>query len=193
MKKYAKITKEFLDKKFRGKSSEKMIFVVHSFGGRVILKMIDLFSDFKPQKIIFMGTPFFRTQTDKIKWTPLVIKYFHLIFSIPILNYFKPYLQKPLYKFIYSQDYLDLQKNKVMQETFKNTVKDDLAKYLHLIKDQEVYLIWGENDEIIPPEIAKRAHSVLKNSQLHIIKNSGHFPFLENTEEFLKVFNKIIK
>jgi pimeloyl-ACP methyl ester carboxylesterase len=32
-----------------------------------------------------------------------------------------------------------------------------------------------------------------KNSKLYKIKNSGHFPFLENKKEFLEIFNKIIK
>jgi len=55
--------------------------------------------------------------------------------------------------------------------------------------DMPVLIINGEEDKIINIDSAKSMNCKIKNSQLAIIKNSGHFPNMENPVEF----NKAIK
>jgi pimeloyl-ACP methyl ester carboxylesterase len=137
MKKYAEITKKFIEKNLKDK---KIFYITHSFGGRVLLKMFSLFN-LPAEKIIYMGVPFYRDEIKKNNKKSLIIKKFHQIFDLPVLKIFKPALQKILYKMIYSSDYLALQNDEVMKETFKNVVSDDISKYIHLVSEKENILI----------------------------------------------------
>ena len=47
-----------------------------------------------------------------------------------------------------------------------------------------VLLVWGENDNITPPSVAREFHQLLPNSELHMIASCGHVPMLEQPEAF---------
>ena len=52
-------------------------------------------------------------------------------------------------------------------------------------------LIWGAKDNWIPLDNGKRMDSIMQNSKLEVLENSGHVPMEENPEEsltFLKAF-----
>ncbi len=56
-------------------------------------------------------------------------------------------------------------------------------------------LIWGEKDIITPIVIAEEFNSVLTNSNIHIIQNTGHYVHLESPRDFsnsIIEFNKKI-
>jgi len=53
-------------------------------------------------------------------------------------------------------------------------------------------LIWGANDSWIPLDIGKRMDSLLPNSILVVIPNSGHVPMEENPKESLKILKKFL-
>ncbi len=57
----------------------------------------------------------------------------------------------------------------------------------------ETLLIWGENDTWIPLDNGKRMDSLMQNSKLVVLKNTGHVPMEENPEESLKVFVEFLK
>jgi pimeloyl-ACP methyl ester carboxylesterase len=44
--------------------------------------------------------------------------------------------------------------------------------------------IVGDHDKVTTPEIMKKMISAIPKARLSVIKNSGHFPPLENPEEF---------
>jgi proline iminopeptidase len=48
-------------------------------------------------------------------------------------------------------------------------------------------LIVQGTEDFIVPEAAELAHQLIKNSKLAYISKSGHYPFIENREEFFKV------
>ena len=55
-------------------------------------------------------------------------------------------------------------------------------------------LIWGENDLVTPPEVAREFKSLLPNSKLEWIKKCGHAPMMEHPKEFNKIlFNWLDK
>lgn len=70
----------------------------------------------------------------------------------------------------------------------ENTIHIERLKKLK----NETLLIWGENDSWIPLANGKQMHSLIKNSQLRIIKNSGHVPMEENPKESLSVLNAFL-
>lgn len=53
--------------------------------------------------------------------------------------------------------------------------------------DLPTLLIWGENDSITPPFVAKDFNALLPQSELHFIKECGHAPMMEQPEAFNKI------
>lgn len=48
------------------------------------------------------------------------------------------------------------------------------------------FILWGENDEIAPLRTAYVLNKLIKNSQLKIIKNSGHVPIIDSKDIYLE-------
>jgi pimeloyl-ACP methyl ester carboxylesterase len=51
-------------------------------------------------------------------------------------------------------------------------------------------ILVGADDFITPPSQAKRIHDGIPNSELHIFKRCGHYPFYEVPNEFHRVVRK---
>ncbi len=61
--------------------------------------------------------------------------------------------------------------------------RDNLGEVLSSITCP-VLLIWGENDEVTPPEAACEFHERLPLSRLHLIAECGHVPMVEQPAVF---------
>jgi pimeloyl-ACP methyl ester carboxylesterase len=71
---------------------------------------------------------------------------------------------------------------------------DDKANLEKLKSIQtETLLLWGENDVWIPVDNGKRMDSLLPNSKLVILENSGHVPMEENPAESLAVLKEFLQ
>ncbi len=53
-------------------------------------------------------------------------------------------------------------------------------------------IIWGENDMVIPPEIALQFQECLKNSELHYLSECGHCPTYEKPEQCLALIETFL-
>jgi len=60
-----------------------------------------------------------------------------------------------------------------------------LRRRLYRIKSPTL-ILWGESDKLIPLAHAHAYHEGIKNSQMVILKQCGHLPMFEKTEEFVK-------
>jgi pimeloyl-ACP methyl ester carboxylesterase len=58
--------------------------------------------------------------------------------------------------------------------------------------DVPTCIIWGENDRITPPHVAKKFHTMINDSELHWIANCGHVPMLEQPLGFAQILNDFI-
>ena len=70
-----------------------------------------------------------------------------------------------------------------MRQTFVKIVnchQDCLVKKISI----PTLLIFGENDKETPIYMAKKFNKFIKNSKLHILKDCGHFCFLNKPEIF---------
>ena len=45
-------------------------------------------------------------------------------------------------------------------------------------------IIWGENDNVTPPEVAEEFHKLLPNSSLYWIEKCGHAAMMEHPDTF---------
>jgi pimeloyl-ACP methyl ester carboxylesterase len=53
-------------------------------------------------------------------------------------------------------------------------------------------LLWGAKDSWIPLDNGKRMDSILPNSQLVVLPNSGHVPMEESPEESLAILKSFL-
>ena len=74
----------------------------------------------------------------------------------------------------------------------KSAIRNNLGEELNNIK-QPTLLIWGANDTITPPFVAREFNSLLPNSELHFIDKCGHAPMMEVPEEFNTILHKFLK
>src|SRR5215212_6487334 len=74
----------------------------------------------------------------------------------------------------------------------KSAIRHNLGEELNNIK-QPTLLIWGNNDTITPPFVAREFHKLLPNSELQFIDKCGHAPMMEVPEEFNIILHKFLK
>jgi 2-hydroxy-6-oxonona-2,4-dienedioate hydrolase len=70
----------------------------------------------------------------------------------------------------------------------KSAIRHNMEKNLPNFK-MPTCLIWGRNDTITPPEVAKDFNKLIENSELFWIDKCGHAPMMEHPKEF----NRILK
>jgi 2-hydroxy-6-oxonona-2,4-dienedioate hydrolase len=73
----------------------------------------------------------------------------------------------------------------------KSAIRNNLGDELSQIK-QPTCLIWGNNDTITPPFVAKEFNKLIPNSELHFIDKCGHAPMMEVPDEFNKILGAFL-
>lgn len=74
----------------------------------------------------------------------------------------------------------------------KSAIRHNLGEELMNVK-QPTLLIWGNNDTITPPFVAREFNRLIPNSELHFIDKCGHAPMMEQPEEFNVILDKFLK
>jgi 2-hydroxy-6-oxonona-2,4-dienedioate hydrolase len=70
----------------------------------------------------------------------------------------------------------------------KSAIRNNLGEELKNIK-QPTCLIWGNNDTITPPFVAKEFNRLIPNSELHFVDKCGHAPMMEVPDEFNRILS----
>ena len=65
----------------------------------------------------------------------------------------------------------------------KSAIRHNMGKDLPKM-NTPVCIIWGKNDSVTPPEVAKEFHELLPDSELYWIDKCGHAAMMEHPEEF---------
>ncbi|MBK7433342.1 MAG: alpha/beta hydrolase [Chitinophagaceae bacterium] len=73
----------------------------------------------------------------------------------------------------------------------KSAIRNNLGEELNQIK-QPACLIWGNNDTITPPFVAKEFQRLIPNSELHFIDTCRHAPMMEVPEEFNRILTQFL-
>jgi len=74
----------------------------------------------------------------------------------------------------------------------KSAIRNNLGEQLNQIK-QPTLLVWGNNDSITPPFVAREFNKLIPNSELHFLDKCGHAPMMEVPDEFNVVLHKFLK
>ena len=164
---------------------ENLILVGHSFGGRVAIKFASKFqNNFNNFKICLIDSAGIKPRlTLKKRWQIFVYK------RLKKKSIKNEKIRQKLNKFG-SSDYKKL--SKLMKQTFVNVVNEDLSTYAKKITCN-CLIVWGSKDKETKLYTARKLNKLIVNSKLQIIKNAGHFSFLENKQEFLIILDTFIK
>jgi pimeloyl-ACP methyl ester carboxylesterase len=73
----------------------------------------------------------------------------------------------------------------------KSAIRNNLGEELNTIK-QPTLLIWGNNDTITPPFVAREFNKLIPNSELFFIDRCGHAPMMEVPAEFNKILEEFL-
>lgn len=157
----------------------------HSFGGRVIIKLVNRENlKFKINKIVMIDTA-------GIKHTPkktLKQRFYKVVF--PIIKKISPKLLNKIKTKVGSQDYRNA--TPIMRDTLVKTVNEDLKDLIPNIKNSTL-IIWGENDLATPYSDAVYLNEHIRDSGIVKIEGAGHYSFLENPYLVNKVLESFLK
>lgn len=73
----------------------------------------------------------------------------------------------------------------------KSAIRNNLGEELNQIT-QPTLLVWGNNDTITPPFVAREFNKLIPNSELHFIDKCGHAPMMEVPDEFNRILHKFL-
>lgn len=171
VKDYAEFLKAFLDKIEISKTN----LIGHSFGGRVAIKFSVLFPE-KVSKLVLIDSGGIRLKSVKKILALILAKLGKIFWQLPFLRKKINVVRRSFYKALQVGDYLE--NNSVMKDTFLKIIEEDLREEAKKIKIPTL-IVWGEKDLITILKEAEILNKCISDSRLGIVKNYGHWPFIE--------------
>lgn len=152
---------------------KKVILLGHSFGGRVIIKLVTRDNlPFTVSRIILVDAAGIRPEkTPEQERKEKIMKIGKKLLSAT------PKLVEKMQSMVGSADYKAA--SPLMKKVLINVVNEDLSHLLPKIS-AETLLIWGTLDTATPIKDAEMMESLIPDAGLARIEGVGHFSFLEN-------------
>ncbi len=176
---YANLVAEFISKQ----DLKNVVVIGHSFGGRVGIKLASTRTDLV-KKLVLVDAAGFAANAAKKSAMGLAAKIVKPIFK----SKFMQGLRRKIYKQIGAEDYIATPE---LQKIFVKTVNEDLSENMKRIL-QPTLIVFGESDKDTLPQTGEKMHSLIPNSKFIILPHAGHFSFIDQPEEFVKILNKFI-
>lgn len=177
--------------------SEEMVdLLVHSFGGRIALKLCAReFGKKRVRKVLITGGAGMKPKRSLAyyikKYTAKILKAPFLILPAKQRKKSLEWLRTtPVWKSLGSSDYSKL--SGVMRETFVKSVTEYLDPCLPKIP-HEVLLLWGREDVATPLYQGERMEKGIKNAALVVIDQAGHYAFLDKPKHFASIAKAFFK
>ena len=148
----------------------------HSFGGRIALILNDRV---QLSRLILTGSAGLIFKKKKTE----IAKYIHRFLK-------KGILRKVGIRLFGSSDYKNATPQ--MREILKKVISEDLEGYARKVCIPTL-LVWGENDTETPLAMGRKFNELISHSRLEVIRNGGHYCFLDNKNAFFKLVNTFIR
>jgi len=145
-------------------------FIAHSFGGRVAIKLSVSYNEYV-KKLLLTGCAGLKPKFS--------FKKFFKIYTYKLLKNFIS--KENLEKKFSSSDYKNL--SPIMKHSFVKIISEDLSSYLKYIKVPTL-IVCGKQDKETPLYMSKKLNKNIKDSELIIFENSGHFAFIDESNKF---------
>lgn len=150
---------------------EKFTLIGHSFGGRIAIDYTIRYTKQLNKLVLISAAGISRNKRTKIRVFLILTKLGNIIFSMPILKYFRPSAIKIVYQLTGSHDYRRASQR--MQEILKRILEENLRAFLPRIT-LPTLILWGEKDILTPLSDGKILNEEIQNSYLHIFPNQPH-------------------
>jgi pimeloyl-ACP methyl ester carboxylesterase len=176
---YASFTSRFLTEL----GVKRAHIVGHSFGGRIALalaancpKAVD--------KLILVNSAGIRSRRAVKYYTFITMaKIGKILLSAKLLGRYGEQIKNSLASFVGSEDYRNAGE---LREVLVKVVNEDLRDLLPSIESPAL-LVWGDKDKKTPISHAKIMEAEIKNSRLVILKDAGHFSYLDEFPQFCRI------
>ena len=168
-----------------------VILMGHSFGCRVIIKLMNRPElPFTVDKIIVTdGAGIKPVPTHRQKWRTRLFKVGKWFCLTPPVKKFFPNALHSLQTRFGSADYA--RATPVMRQTLVKVVNEDLTHLLPGVH-AETLLIWGDRDTATPLSDGQKMESLMPNAGLAVIREAGHFAFLDQPVIFSKILSSYL-
>ena len=172
--------------------NKKIMFLGHSFGGRVIIKLCsrtDL--PFEVNKVMLVDSagilpPKSNKKSFRTRW----YKFCRNILSTKLMQKLFPEALEKLRVKYGSADYAAA--SPLMRQVLVKVVNEDLEPLLPNIKCPAL-LVWGVNDTATPLSDGEKMEKAIPDAGLVKLENAGHYSFLEQQYTFNRVMCSFMK
>lgn len=170
---------------------KSLVLVGHSFGGRVIIKMLARELPFEVRKIILIDAAGIKPKkTLKQKASLLAYKLGRKVMSLRPMKAIFPDAVENMRKKRGSADYNSA--TPIMRETLVKVVNEDLTHLLPSIKASSL-LIWGTADTATPLSDGEMMERLIPDAGLVKVNGAGHYSFLEAPDLVSRVVSSFLK
>jgi pimeloyl-ACP methyl ester carboxylesterase len=161
---------------------KKMTFVGHSMGGQIVLNILHLMPDIAEKAILICSSAYLKRSklplvlSSYVPFFPLVVKYLfarkgvkrnlqeslynHTLINEEMINgYLQPFLQDEIFT--------------ALTRMIRHREGDLPVEVLNKI-ETPCLLIWGDHDKSIPLQYGEKLNQDLVNSELIVLKETGH-------------------
>ncbi len=175
---------------------KEIIFLGHSMGGRIIIKLASGIHDgriqtsFNIPKVILTdsaGIIPVKTEAQK-KRTKRYHFYKNLLTKTGLAKAFPGTLNK-LQKKFGSADYAAA--SPVMRQSLVKVVNEDLEPYMSSVA-MPALLIWGDKDTATPLSDGQKMEKLMPEAGLAVINGAGHYSFIDNQYLYNKILGSFL-
>lgn len=178
---YARIIVEFLNKL----NINQISYIGHSFGGKLGLvlagnKMVDI------KNLVLIDSSGVKPKRGLVWYVKV---YFYKIMKFTYIKLVKDEKKIEAFKKKFGSD--DYKNAGNMLKTFVKIVNEDYTYILDKISCP-TFIYWGEKDLDTPLWMAKLMRKKIKDSALFVVKNGGHYSFLDD-ERVSSIIRELVK
>lgn len=174
---YAQIINQFIKKI----GIKNITLMGHSFGGKV--STILAANNDAIKKLILVDASGIDEKSFMIKIKKTITK---IIKPVTVLG--PEFLRHFIFSKLASDDYKNAGG---LKESFKKIVAQNMETEAKIINIPTL-IIWGDKDKEVTIYAAKRFRSLIKNSTLRIVWNTGHNPFKEKPNKFMEILEEFV-
>jgi pimeloyl-ACP methyl ester carboxylesterase len=85
--------------------------------------------------------------------------------------------------------HFDRRTRRAILALYRNTETKDLSTIIPTLRALRLpsIVVWGVHDPYIPVEFADRSKEAFPDAEVHLIRNAGHWPFIDRPEEVARI------
>ena len=171
---------------------DRCFIIGHSFGGRVIIKLMSRSAlPFAVDRIVLTDSAGIRPkQTFRKKIKRRIYKIGKKFFSSKPVTKIAPDAMEKFRRRNGSADYNAA--SPVMRQCLVKVVNEDLTPLIPNI-NAPTLLIWGDKDDATPLSDGQLMEKLIPDAGLVVFEGSGHYAFLEQGERFCRILDSFFK